>query len=61
MMPYNGLYDHLFREMLVMHAKAKKEGDIGTPENVYSEIFRKRAWETTIRRNFIPKGYSIDF
>ena len=61
MMPYDGRYDQLFREMLVMHAKAKKEGNVGQPEGIYHEIFRRRAWEETLRRNFVPKPYRIDF
>jgi hypothetical protein len=61
MMPYNGKFDEMLREMLVMHAKAKKEGQIGSPEQIYQEVFRKRMMEETIRRGFVPNTYSIDF
>ena len=60
-MPYYGVYDGLFREMLVMHSRAKKEGLMGDPETVYSMIFKKKAMEETIRKGFIPKQYSTDF
>jgi len=59
--PYNGIFDDSLREMLVMHAKAKKEGLLAKSEMMYSELFRKRAMEIEIRRSFIPKTYSIDF
>ena len=60
-MPYNSCFDQLFREMLVSHAKAKKEGRILRTDSYYQEIFRKRAMEENLRRNFIKKPYSKDF
>jgi hypothetical protein len=59
--PYNGIFDDSIREMLVMHAKAKKEGILAKAEIMYGEMFRKRAMEIEIRRSFLPKTYSIDF
>jgi hypothetical protein len=60
-MPYNDRFNQFMREMLVMHAKAKKEGVLERPEQVYSTIFRQRAMEETVRRNFIKKLYYLDF
>jgi len=59
--PYAGIVDDWLREMLVMHAKSKKEGNLGKPEMIYSELARKRAMEIQIRRSFVPKPYKIDF
>ena len=59
--PYSGRFDNVLREALVMHAKAKKEGGIGTPEMTYGGLFNKRAREETMQRNYVPKPYYIDF
>jgi hypothetical protein len=59
--PYNGRFDNLLREAVVMTAKAKKEGVIEQPEIMYKGLFNRRAMEQTIRRNFVPKEYYIDF
>lgn len=61
MMPYDGAFDNMLREMLVMHARARADGKLGQPEAIYTEIFRKRAAEETIRRKFTKKYYSIDY
>lgn len=60
-MPYNGMYDEFLREMLVMHAKAKKEGQIEKPEALYQQVFRGRAIQEEIRRGFNPSPYYIAF
>jgi len=60
-MPFDSRWDNLFREMLVLHAKAKKEGQMNTPDQIFQEVFRKRAFEEHIRRNFVPNSYYIDF
>jgi len=60
-MPYDGSFDHQIRESMVMHARAKSEGKIGQAEALYSQIFKKRAMEETIRRKFIERYYSIDY
>jgi hypothetical protein len=61
MMPYNGHFDELIREMLVMTARARKDGSPGRTETIYTEIFRKRAMEEAIRKNFVPKIYWLGF
>lgn len=61
MMPYDGIYDDLFREMLVLHAKGKKEGQLGDVDQLYQQVFMKRATEETIRKGFVPTPYYIDF
>jgi hypothetical protein len=61
MMPYDSIFDEYMREMLVMHARAKKEGQLGTAEAYYDRVFRKRAMEETIRRKFYKKHYKLDF
>jgi hypothetical protein len=60
-MPYDGAYDGVLREMLVMHARAKGEGKIGQPEAIYGAAFKKRAMEETIRRRFREKYYVMDY
>lgn len=60
-MPYDGAFDNMIREMVVMHARAKSTGKIGQPEAIYNDIFKKRAMEETIRRKFVEKHYSIDY
>lgn len=60
-MPFDGKWDNLFREMLVIHAKGKKEGQMSNVDSIFQEIFRKRAFEEHIRRNFVPRNYNIDF
>jgi hypothetical protein len=60
-MPYNSIFDETFRELLVGNAKAKKEGRISRSDGFYSELFRRRAMQENLRRNFVPKPYSKDF
>lgn len=60
-MPYNDMYNEFLREMLVMHAKAKKEGVIEQSEALYDAIFRGRMMQEEIRRGFIPKPYYTGF
>lgn len=60
-MPYNDIFNEFLREMVVMHARAKKDGTIGIGESTYHQMFKKRAWEETIRRGFVPRPYYIDF
>jgi hypothetical protein len=60
-MPYDGIFDELIREMIVMHARAKMEGNVGQPEAIYGDVFRKRAFEERIRRQFVPKYHRLDF
>ena len=60
-MPYSDRFNQIFRELLVMHAKAKKEGSIAPPEQMYSAMFRRVAIEDQIRIDFVPKNYRIGF
>lgn len=60
-MPWDGIFDELMREMIVMHARAKMTGNVGQPEAIYGDVFRKRAFEERIRRSFVPKYYRLDF
>ena len=60
-MPYDGIFDEIMREMIVMHARAKQEGQVGQPEAIYGDVFRKRAFEERIRRSFVPKYYRLDY
>jgi hypothetical protein len=56
-MPYNDRFNEFFREMLVMTAKAKKEGIIDRSDSLLNEMFRSRAVTEEIQRGFIPKQY----
>lgn len=60
-MPYNSIFDELFREMLVLHAKAKKENKMLNTDQYYYTVFKNRAMEENIRRDYIKKTYSKDF
>jgi hypothetical protein len=60
-MPYSSKFDEVFREMLVMHAKAKKEGQMSPTEQTYFAAFRRVATELQIRSDFKPKYYHLDF
>jgi hypothetical protein len=60
-MPYNDIFNEFLREMVVSHAKAKREGAIGQGEQIYGAQFKRRAMEETIRRGFVAKPYVMDF
>jgi hypothetical protein len=60
-MPYDSIFDEFLREMLVMHAKAKKEGAIEKSEIFYNQIFKGRAMQEEIRRGYIPRPYYLEF
>lgn len=60
-MPYNDQFNENFRELLVMHAKAKKEGQMSPSEQVYQSVFRQIAYAQQIRTDRIPKYYKLDF
>ena len=59
LMPYDGIFDEFFREMLLLYSMDKRgqkvQGSFGT------SIFKKRAFEEVIRRGYAPKAYYIDF
>ena len=56
-MPYNDRFNEFFREMMVMQAKLKKQGQISRPDAMSQEMFRSRAMQEEIARGFIPKPY----
>lgn len=60
-MPYSDLFNNTIREMLIVYARAKKEGNIGKTDLYTDALFKKHAMEITIRRNFVPKPYKLDF
>ena len=60
-MPYSGIFDETFREMLVLYAESKKNGSVSQINGMMSAIFMKKAMEATIERNFVPRPYTIDF
>jgi hypothetical protein len=57
-MPYNDIFNEFFREMLVMTAKAKKEGILDRADSAFNNMFRQRAMHEEIARGFIPKPYT---
>jgi len=61
MMPYDGRFDDQIRDMLSIHARSRKAGQIAQPEQLFKTIFNRRAVQETIRKNTIPKRYSIDY
>jgi hypothetical protein len=61
LLPYDGIFDEYFREIVVLHAASKQEGQVRGPDAFYERLFRKRAFEETIRRDFVPKYYRIDY
>ena len=60
-MPYADKFNQIFRELLVMHAKAKKEGGIAPAEQTYHAMFRAKAFADQIRQDYIPKRFKLDF
>ena len=56
-MPYNDRFNEFIREMLVMTAKAKKEGVLSRSDSALNTLFRARAMQEEISRGFIPKPY----
>lgn len=56
-MPYNDRFNEFMREMMVMTAKAKKEGILSKADGALNSLFRARAMQEEITRGFIPKPY----
>jgi hypothetical protein len=56
-MPYTSRFDEFFREMVVAHAKAKKEGVVDKSDIMWNDMFRQRAMQEEISRGFVPKAY----
>lgn len=57
-MPYSDRFNEFLREMLVMTAKAKKEGILSRADGAFNTMFRARAMQEEISRGFIPKPYN---
>jgi hypothetical protein len=60
-MPYSSVFNETFRELLVMHAKAKKEGVIAPTEQTYTALFRQIAIQQQIRADRKEKYYHLGF
>ena len=60
-MPYNDIFNEFLREMLVLCAKAKKEGIISKADGVFNNLFKMRAMQEVISRSFIPRNYNMEF
>jgi hypothetical protein len=56
-MPYTDRFNEFFREMVVAHAKAKKEGVVDKSDVMFQDMFRQRAMQEEIARGFVPKAY----
>lgn len=56
-MPYTDRFNEFFREMVVAHAKAKKEGVVDKSDIMFQDHFRQRAMQEEIGRGFVPKAY----
>ena len=59
--PYGGRYDEFLREMLVMHARGKREGGTSQADAMFQSVFRKRLFEEEMRRGFQEPSYYVDF
>ena len=57
-MPYNDIFNKFLREMLVLCAKAKKEGIISRADGVFNSLFKQRVMQEEISRSFIPRNYN---
>lgn len=57
-MPYFDIYNEFLREMLVLNAKAKKEGLLSKADTFFSSLFKMRVMQEEISRGFIPKEYN---
>ena len=54
-MPYTDIFNEFLREMLVLCAKAKKQGLMKRSDVAFNEMFKRRAMQEEISRGFIPK------
>ena len=60
-MPYDDRFNEAFREVMVLYAVAKKDGNASGISSMMTALFQKRAMEEMISRNFYPRPYYIDF
>jgi hypothetical protein len=56
-MPYSDIFNEFIREMLVLCAKAKKQGLMARTDVAFNEMFKRRAMQEEISRGFIPKPF----
>jgi hypothetical protein len=57
-MPYNDMFNEFLREMVIMCAKAKKEGILSRADSMFYNLFKMRAMQEEISRSFIPRYYN---
>lgn len=57
-MPYSDRFNEFLREMLVLCAKAKKEGVMDRADAALHSMFHARAMQEEIQRGFVPKPYN---
>jgi hypothetical protein len=57
-MPYTDLFNEFLREMVVMNAKAKKQGVVEKSDVMFQDLFRMRAMQEEIQRGFVPRNYN---
>jgi len=60
-MPYDDMFNEFLREMLVLCAKAKKEGIINRADGVFNNLFKMRVMQEEISRSYIPRYYNTEF
>jgi hypothetical protein len=60
-MPYNDVFNEFFRELLVLHAKAKKGGKVSRPDSIYHDMFKNRAMQENLRRDWVKKPYWLGY
>lgn len=60
-MPYNSFFDEFLREMVVLHAHAKKEGRVSRPDSMYYDIFKGRAMQEQLRRDWVKRPYWLGY
>jgi hypothetical protein len=60
-MPWGSIYDDHITQSLVWYARAKKDDTMERPDAAVGKIAREAASGQHISRNFVKKGYRIDF
>lgn len=60
-LPYNDIFNEFFRELLILHAKAKKEGRVSRPDSLYHDMFKNRAMQENLRRDWVKRPYWLGF
>jgi len=60
-MPYQDRFNDSFVEMLNLYTASKKQGDVTSVNQLMRQVFKKRAMEEVVRRDFVQRPYYIDF